>query len=80
MADIRVYFAEQTGPDSGKYEIYREGKPTGELLTLTGIRSILTRPQYNEFVRGQEIFKVPGTIFRTRLYKSKVSRRKLNLK
>jgi hypothetical protein len=71
MALIRIYLAEQIAPNRGKYEIYREGKPTGEIIGVTGIRKFLTPEQYANFLNGDDIFLVPGEKFRTRNHKQK---------
>ena len=72
MAEIRIYLAQQVAPNRGKYEIYREGKPTGEMVTVSMIRKFLTPKQYSAFVNGDDIFLVQGEKFRTRNHKKKV--------
>lgn len=71
---IRIYFAEQHQPNIGKWEIYREGKPTGEMITNAVIRKILDTEQYKQFTQGDTIFMIPGEKFRTRDHKSKVDK------
>ena len=71
---IRIYFAEQHQPNIGKWEIYREGKPTGEMITNEVIRKILDENQYKQFAQGDTIFMIPGTRFRTREHKDKVTK------
>ena len=72
MAVIRIYFAEQIRPNIGKWEIYREGKPTGEMVTTATIRKLLTTEQYKQFVQGDTIFMIPGDQFRARKHKEPV--------
>ena len=72
MALIRIYLAQQIAPNRGKYEIYREGKPTGEIVTHATIRKFLDPEQYAAFImRGEDIFLVPGERFRKRNHKEK---------
>lgn len=75
MALIRIYLAEQTQPNIGKWEIYREGKPTGEMITNTMIRKILTTEQYKQFILGETIFMIPGERYRARGYKERIEKR-----
>ena len=75
MALIRIYLAEQTQPNIGKWEIYREGKPTGEMVTATTIRILLTTEQYKQFTLGETFFKVPGERFRTRRHREPVAKK-----
>ena len=72
MALIRIYLAQQIAPNRGKYEIYREGKPTGEIVTAATIRKFLDPQQYADFImKGDDIFLVPGERFRKRSHKEK---------
>ena len=73
MALIRIYLAEQTQPNIGKWEIYREGKPTGEMITNTVIRKLLDTRQYKLFTQGETIFMIPGERFRARKYGEKIA-------
>ncbi len=68
---LNIYLTPVPAPNKGKYEIYREGKPTGELISNRGIRKLLTREQYHDFLEGDSIFYVSGWKFRTRNHKSK---------
>lgn len=71
MAKIRIYFA-QNPKDEKEYEIYREGKPTGETGSIRMIRKLLTKEQYRLFIlEGQTIFQIEGEKFRTRNHKPK---------
>jgi len=72
---IRIYLAEQLQPNIGKWEIYREGKPTGEMVTNAVIRKILNTEQYKQFTHGDTIFMIPGEQFRTRRHKRKVDKK-----
>lgn len=75
MAIIRIYLSKQPSPARGTYEIYRDGKPTGELVTNAMIRTFLTPAQYRDFLNGDDIFQVQGETFRTRKHnKSKHKR------
>ena len=69
MADIRIYLSKQ--PSSQNYEIYRDGKATGEIIDLKVIRKMLTDDQYKSFIEGDTIFLVPGERFRTRNHKAR---------
>ncbi|RLD50448.1 MAG: hypothetical protein DRI97_17025 [Bacteroidetes bacterium] len=69
---IRIYLSQQHQPNIGKWEIYREGKPTGEMVTNATIRKILDRDQYKDFLLGDSIFLIPGERFRCRSHKEKV--------
>lgn len=83
MAIIRIYLSEQPPPNRGRFEIYRDGKPTGEMATITTIRKMLTNAQYKQFTMGEDIFLVKGEVFRARNYKEQVvknSRTHNNLK
>lgn len=81
MALIRLYFAQLTGPDHGKYEIYREGVPTGEIVERNNICKLLSKDQFSNFVNGDDIFMVPGKVWRARNYKNKGNKgdRKIDL-
>jgi hypothetical protein len=68
---LNIYLTPCPAPNKGKYEIYREGKPTGELISNTGIRKLLTREQYHDFLEGDSIFYVPANKFRKRNHRSK---------
>ena len=73
MAKLRIYLPET--PNKGTYEIYREGKHTGELVKRPLIRKILTNEQYKEFLSGEnDIFLVEGETFRTRNHKEKLKK------
>ena len=69
---VRIYLAEQHLPNIGKWEIYREGKPTGEMITNRTIRKILNDDQYRQFIAGDTIFMIPADKFRKRHHKEKV--------
>lgn len=72
---IRIYLSQQPPPNVGKWEIYREAKPTGEMVTNSTIRRILDDDQYKEFLSGDTIFLVPGERFRTRDHKTKLAKK-----
>jgi hypothetical protein len=67
---IYIYLSRQR---SALHEIYREGKPTGELVSNIVIKRFLNQDQYNEFKDGQQIFFVDGETFRKRYHKEKLS-------
>jgi hypothetical protein len=67
---IRIYLAQQP-KELSLYEIYREGKPTGEMINDSIIRKILDQTQYAAFTKGELIFLIPGPRFRSRNYKKK---------
>lgn len=69
---IRIYLSQQHQPNIGKWEIYREGVPTGEMITNSTIRKMLDREQYKAFLTGDSIFLIPGDRFRSRHHKLKV--------
>ena len=75
MAMIRIYFAEQVQPNIGKWEIYREGKPTAEMVTATTIRRLLSTDQYKQFIQGDTIFMIQGERFRTRRHREPVAKK-----
>lgn len=68
---LNIYLPPCPYPDRGKYEIFRDGKRTGEIITNVGVRELLTRKQYNDFLNGEDIFYVPAEKFRTRNHRSK---------
>ena len=67
---IHIYLAEQP-KTPGRYEIYRDGKPTGEMTDTSTLLRILTQDQYREFQAGEQIFYVDGNLWRRRHYKRK---------
>jgi len=68
---LNIYLSQQPQPNIGKWEIYREGKPTGEMIANSTIRKILDQDQYKEFLLGDTIFLIPGNRFRSRNHKPK---------
>ena len=67
---IHIYLAEQP-KEPGRFEIYKEGKPTGELVCTPTLLKILTQDQFRQFLTGEQIFYVDGIIWRRRYYKRK---------
>ena len=74
---LRIYLAKQLPPNLGKWEIYRDGTPTGEMVTNATIRKFLDTDQYKAFLLGEDIFLVPGTIFRKRNYKNRAEKKSM---
>jgi len=72
MAKINIYLSRQ--PSGHLHEIYREGKPTGEMIDNKTLMKILTPEQYSEFINGEQIFFIEGETFRTRKHKEKTNR------
>lgn len=72
---IRIYLSRQPMPNVGTWEIYREGTPTGEMVTNSVIRKILDKDQYKDFIDGEDIFLIPGERFRTRNHKKKLDKK-----
>jgi hypothetical protein len=66
---LNIYLSPAPAPNKGKYKLFRDGKDTGELITNTEIRSLLSREQYQAFVKGDDIFYVPADKYRTRCHK-----------
>jgi len=52
----RIYLAEQTYPNKGKFEIYENGKPTGQIVDRKRIRKLLNKSQFKDFSLGDDIF------------------------
>ena len=75
---LNIYLPPAPAPNIGKYEIFRDGERTGELITNSGIRAILTREQYSQFLHGDDIFYVQADKFRTRTHKKKTKKTKGN--
>lgn len=73
---LNIYLPPCPHPDKGKYEIFRDGKRTGEIITNAGVRKLLTREQYDKFLNGEDIFYVPAEKFRTRSHKRKQAKSK----
>jgi hypothetical protein len=66
-----IYLAAQPAPNKGTYEIYKEGKRTGEMLDPPGVQNLLSPTQYREFLNGDTIFYIPSDKFRKRNQKPK---------
>lgn len=66
-----IYLAAQPAPNKGTYEIYKEGKPTGEMLNNPGVQNLLSPTQYRDFLNGESIFYIPSDKFRKRNQKPK---------
>lgn len=75
---VRIYFSKRPFPNLGTYEIFKDGKPTGEIVRNSLIRKILDQQQYQLFIAGEEIFMIPADRFRTRHHKKKPNKRKIN--
>jgi len=75
---LNIYLSQAPAPNKGKYEIFRDGKRTGELITNTEIRSLLTREQYKLFLSGDDIFYIQAERFRTRNHKKSTKKTKQN--
>ena len=57
---LNIYLPPCPHPDKGKREIFRDGKRTGEIITNAGVRKLLDREQYIDFLNGEDIFYVPA--------------------
>ena len=68
---LNIYIPPCPAPNRGKFEIFRDGKRTGEIINNTGVRKLLNRSQYKAFLNGDDIFYVPAERFRTRNHKQK---------
>ena len=66
---LNIYLSPAPAPNKGKYKLFKEGRDTGELVTNTEIRSLLSREQYQAFIQGQDIFYVSADKYRTRNHK-----------
>jgi pyoverdine/dityrosine biosynthesis protein Dit1 len=77
MNTTRIYLAGQP-KDGSKFEIYIDGKPSGEFWDIHTIQRMLTHAQYKEFTKGETIFKIDNTKFENRNKKSLLNSR-LNL-
>ncbi len=73
---LNLYLPPCPYPDKGKYEIFRDGKRTGEIITNVGVRELLSREQYRKFLNGEDIFYVPAEKFRTRNHRRKSEKTK----
>jgi hypothetical protein len=67
---IHIYLSYKS-KTPGRYEIYRDGKPTGEMTDTSTLLKILSQEQYKEFMAGEQIFYVDGNLWRSRHYKRK---------
>jgi hypothetical protein len=70
---VHIYLS-KTEP--GKYEIWRDQAPTGEVVGIHFIRQkLLTRKQFQEFIRQENaIFYIDGQRWRSRNYKRKLKK------
>ena len=64
--EVRIYLAEQPHPNKGKWEIYKEGTPTGELIGNKVIRRLLSIDQYLAFINGDDIFIISKDKYKAR--------------
>jgi hypothetical protein len=67
---IRIYLSKQSHTVD-KYQLYRDGKPTGEFINNKQIKKLLTTEQYKSFIEGDSIFQIDGQKWRARNYKAK---------
>lgn len=77
---LRIYLPPAPSPDLGKYEVFRDGKRTGDMITNKEVRSLLTRDQYNLFLKGEDIFLVPADKYRTRKHNKRGNQIKKSIK
>lgn len=63
---LNIFFSEKPYPNKGKYEIFVNGKETGELITVSGIKKLLSRSQYLNFMEGEAIFMIAPELFKNR--------------
>ena len=68
---LNIYLSRRPHPEKGKFEIFRDGKRTGEIIASSGVRKLLNRDQYKDFLQGEDIFYVPAEKFRTRHHRQK---------
>ena len=59
MKKINIYFAQKIFSQPYKWEVYKNGKPTGMFMWLKTIRTLLDKEQLELFLTGEEaIFKL----------------------
>lgn len=58
---LLVYFAQQP-KERHRYELYYNGKPSGEFICASQIRDVLSPDQYREFLSGVLIFEIQKKI------------------
>jgi hypothetical protein len=70
---IHIYLSKK---GHNEFEIWRDQKPTGEIVDVPFIRSkLLNRGQFGKFMRGENsIFYVDGQKWRRRNYKTQMKK------